>query len=336
MGYREKVVDHATAFWWRPCEDGVVWIKNDAVNIQVEVSRRKLKNYGGAFLWYSPWKLEGLFLLPSSQIDAAKNGKMEDFSSAIMLASYSDDLKNESQAQDYLKKTLGKLPPYHALNDCTHFTSECLISGGFAVTDVHARRGAPDLWRYLFAHHNAKVLAVDVPDTIANAVISKGLMKPGDVIVYADKKGGERHHAVVYLGGGTIAMHTWHQFNVAWQTAGGDDQLYSLFHISLDDSFVTPWASRWVGWWQLSFASQQMYMYVGGGGHVTVTPTAPKSMAVAPVGPNYWFADNTKMWTCVRLKGLVDEYTLDPKDPTKASGVSAGGGAPITAQKLSK
>lgn len=334
MGYRQKVLDHATAFWWRPCEDGVVWTKEDAVDLQTEANKRRLKKHGGAFLWYSPSNLEGLFLLPASQIAAAKDGKFEDFPSAIMLAAYSDNLADEAPAQTYLKRTLRALPPYHGLDDCTHFTSECLISGGFPVTDAEARRDAADLWRYLAGHHHVKVLASEVTEAVATALVSRGLLMAGDVIVYTNRVNRERHRAVVYLGDGTIAMHTRHQFGVPWQSAGGPDQLYTLFHISLDDSFVAPWASRWVGWWQISAAGQSAYMYLGTGGHLTVTPAAPPSKAAAPIGSNFWFADGAKMWTCVRLKGIVEEYTMDPTDPMSATGAPANGGAPITARKL--
>lgn len=343
MGFREKVVAHAESYWWQPCPDGVVWLKDRAVNIAAEASQRHLKNYGGAFLWYSPFKYEGLFLLPTSQINEARcsDASFGDFPSAVMLASYSDNLSSESEAQTWLKKNLRTLPPYHGLNDCTHFTSDCLVTGGFPVTDVHARRGAPELYRYLLGHHSAKVLASEVSQEIATVAMDK-LMKPGDVIVYTDKTTRERHHAVIYTGlnekkNRTIAMHTWHQHKVPWQTGGGESsQVYSLFHISLDDSFVSPAASRWQGWWRIAYASQQFYMFLDGRGHVAVTPSAPASLSAGPHGANYWFADSAKMWTCVRLKGLIDEYTMDPRDPTKATGIPLNGGAPITAQKLSK
>src|SRR6185503_13671447 len=100
---------------------------------------------------------------------------------------------------------LKKPPPYFGLNDCTHFTSECLIQGGFAVTDDKARRGAGELYDYLYWSGGTKVLALDVSQGDATNVIDAGLLKQGDVIVYRNQKDKLRHHGVVYVGDGGIA-----------------------------------------------------------------------------------------------------------------------------------
>lgn len=326
--YRDKVVAYAESYWWRPCADGIVWWKRDAIHVGAWITKLKLHNYQGIFLWYSNPRLEGLFLLPAAQIEAAKDGNFSDYPNAVMLCSYEDNQKAETKIFADLKI---KPPPLYGLNDCTHFTTECLISGGFTITNIHARRGAPDLYRYLFQHHHVKVLASDVSLDDANSVISTGLLKPGDVIIYTDRSNNERHHAVVYLGDGEIAMHTYHQYQVSWRTGGGDDQRYSLFHISLDDS---PPDARWVGWWQITQGSSVRFIYVAAGGHVTNSSTAPASKASKPIGPDYWFAQGNKMWTCVRLKAQVDAFTIDPKDATSATGVRVNGGAPFTAKKL--
>lgn len=335
---RAKVAGHAEAYWWRPCEDGVVYIKTQGLNVGQEANRLKLKGYGGAFLWYSRQKLEGLFLVPNSKVPATKDKFDTDFPDAVMLSSYDDDPTDEPLGyfQDMRRPdpTLPgrQRPPYHGLNDCTHFTSECLIKGGFPVTNEHARRGAPDLYQYLYHHASTKVLASEVGTTDAGIVISAGLLKQGDVIVFTNQSDHQRHHGVVYLGGGKIAMHTFHQFNRDWAEAGGSDQLYSLFHISLDDVY-TPWAiSRWVGWWQITGGADVRYSYLSDNGHMFTTKTKPSSTDHKPKGSDYWFADATKMRTCLRTKGIVEEFSMDAT--TAAAGTVTAKGSVLNSGSL--
>ena len=332
---RDKVVKHAEDYWWKPCKDGVVWIKSQPLHIAIEAAKLKLKGYGGAFLWYSSSKLEGLFLLPMAQLSLTKDGYLKDFPDAVMVASYMDNRAQEAA----LLKDLKLKPPYFGLNDCTHFTSECLIQGGFEVKDEHARRGAGSMYNYLFNHPKVKVLASDAAKSDADVVLSSGLMKPADVIVYATKKTKERHHGVVYLGEGNIAMHTFHQYKVGWEDAGGDEeQLYSCFHISIDDSHSAPSATRWVGWWQLAQGPDVRYVYLGANGHMFSTKNKPPSTKATPNGPDYWFADDTTLRTCVRLTAIVEELTMSPAPkpdatPT-ATGTRLNDGATLTATKL--
>ena len=332
---RKKVTDHAEQFWWRPCQDGFVWIKGRRIYISIEVSQRKLHGYGGAFLWYSTRRLEGLFLLPLSKIPIAKDGHLAKFPEAVMLASYSDNAGEETA----LLKALSLKPPYHGLNDCTHFTSECLTKGGFEVANEHAQRGAGSIYEYMLTHPQVKVLGSEVTKVDADKVISSELLKPGDVIVYTTASPRERHHGVVYMGDGTIAMHTFHQFKVPWEGAGGDvNQLYSLFHISIDDEHSRPSATRWVGWWQVADGPKVRYMYLGANGHMHTTNTKPHATTAKPNGPDYWFADDTTLRTCMRMKAIVEEYTMTPpsgpKAPVGATGTRLNDGVPLTAAKL--
>ena len=319
---RSKIVQYAKDYWWRPCKDGVVWAKNGSITISQIALTKKLPNYDGAFLWYRGTKsptTEGLFLVPRSQIDVTMSNKSQsDFPDAVMICSYED---NPGDEPDDIKKQ--KLP-YYGLNDCTHFTTECLAFGGFPVTVWHARVGAPQFHEYLTSHKDTKVLASDVSQDVAATVISAGLLKGGDVIVYGE--GGKRnhhHHGVVYIDeGGKILMHTWHQ-KVDWQDAGGDNQTYSLFHLSVDDDFATA-AGRWVGWWQITQGAEVRYYYFSKNGHVFSQKQKPTSTKETPKGADYWFPDDknqNRVRVCIRGKGIVETYTIAP-------GASAG--APVS------
>lgn len=311
MGFsRDAIVNYAMAFWWRPCKDGVVWVKTDKIVLSAIAARKKLQGYDGAFLWYPAPRIpqmEGLYLLPRSQIEAAKDRPASAYPDAVMICSYED--KPGDEPADIQKLKL----PYYGLNDCTHFTTECLGAGGFHVTDEHARRGAPDLYRYLLAHKDTKMLGSDVAVEDASKVIAAGLLKAGDVIVYGEGPHSEHHHGVVYIGDGKIAMHTWHQLQ-KWEDAGGPDQAYSLFHLSNDDDFASA-AARWVGWWQITQGGDVRYYYLSANGHVHSTKTKPTSTQQKPKGADYWFPDDKNdnmVRVCIRGKAIVEQYVMSP------------------------
>jgi len=335
MSYdRDKAYSHAETYWWRPCTDGLVWIASQPINVAREAASRKLNSYTGVFLWYGASDLEGLFLLPAAKAASARDGKLSSFPEAVMLASYKDRRADEATELKALKLS----PPYFGLNDCTHFTTECLAKGGFTVTNDHARRGANDLYQYLLAHGSTKTLASDVTEADASAVISAGLMKKGDVVVYSNDGEKVHHHGVLYVGDGGIAMHTYHQWQRDWQTAGGWNQRYSLFHISEDDDLTSAVATRWIGWWQVTPpAGTPRYYYIGAKGRVHVQAKAPTSTKLAPAGESYWFADALSLKICARLKGDVEEFTFKAAPASGAwtvTGKHINDGSKLTATKL--
>jgi hypothetical protein len=86
-------------------------------------------------------------MLPAGLTLQARDKTFEEFRNrgAIMLCSYKDHPSDEPALT-----TLALAPPYHGLNDCTHYTTECLIAGGFQLrmnTPVAGRPTYTRIWQ---------------------------------------------------------------------------------------------------------------------------------------------------------------------------------------------
>ena len=349
VGVKKYVED----YWWRPCKDNSVWIKTRRLHIPTLVAemkgnpRQKPKltapAYEGAFLTYGPENLEGLFLVPAGQqAQTRTNDKYTDFKArgAIMLASYKDSSGEE--AMDLSRLDL--YPPFYGLNDCTHFTTECLIAGGFPPPNEHARRGAEELYVHLSNHPNVVMLASDVSQLDASRVIATFIMKTGDVVIYKTEGTRNRHHAVVFLteadggvSGGSIAMHTWHRFGADWKTAGGDDddQQYSLFHV-VDDNYHAADHAAWIGWWAISQGIDTRYVYLDTTGHVATSMQPPKTKAAPAAGKDRWFADSMRMWIFSKARGSLELFLVNPMNRQAAMGQTRDGVQLVAARLFAK
>ena len=300
------------------------------------------ENYVGVFLWYPTASggrnLEALCLVPKSkekEIEKADDTKRTwgKYSSvAVALASYKD---NPKDPEENLAVFLPSKPKYYGLNDCTHFSSECLIAGGFVIskTDAgdRARRGAGDLANYLYYSKEVRALCFMASHADARAVVDAGVMQTGDVFAYyEDTKHQYAHHTVVAVSPETVAMHTMHQWDTAWDFDETDDtsERYSLFHF-VDDDYTTPDAKRWTGWWKVETHGDPTlavpmvrYYYFGDTGTLTVTTAQPKVAKTAPNGESYtWFATDSETAVVVRRNNMdtsVETFTrADPKDPQR-------------------
>ena len=354
---RAKVLAYATKYWWAPCEDGIVWVGYAPINVnaagkKAKDSNKAAEDYVGVFLWYpskSGANLEALCLVPRSkekEIEAAKDAdrKWSKYASVgIALASYKDDHDDEDENLDVFPTK----PPYHGLNDCTHFTSECLIAGGFPIVSEKdaARRGAGDLANYLNASSATKTLCYMAAHDDVQAVVDAGVVRAGDVFAYyKDLKHQYAHHTVPAVSSSTIAMHTWHAFDRPWDLDASDER-YSLFHFA-DDDYTTANAKKWLRWWKVETLGDPKratpkvdYYHFGDTGTLTVTSHEPKHAKEPPSGASYrWFSTNAKTAVVVRRKSTetkVETFTLpdpkpkDSKDPQAADPKS--GDTPTTA-----
>lgn len=339
---RAKLLDYATQYWWRPCKDGMVWVGYGPINVAKKAKDAKKakgakEDYVGAFLWYpskdDPFPLESLCLVPKSK--EAEIEKLKDFNRtfekykevAIPLASYKDNPKDQDENREYFPTA----PPDYGLNDCTHFTSECLIAGGFPVSSDKARRGAGDLANYLDASKETWTLCYMAAHDDVQAVVDAGIVREGDVFAfYTDLKHQYAHHTVPAVSSKTIAMHTWHAFDRPWDL-GGSDERYSLFHFA-DDNYTTADAKKWPGWWKVETLGDPKspkvdYYHFGDKGTLTVTSKEPKNAKEQPKGATYrWFSTKAKTAVAVRrdkTSTKVETFTLS--DPKKDSPVTAAG-----------
>ena len=160
MSFRDDIKGHADKFWSQPCQDGVVWTSYRAIHINAELGSRKLPSaeWTGAFLNYDGGKgrSEGLFVIKKSErAKALATWNVESCPSAVMLATFHD-----KRSDDPLFPA-GKPPKDFALNDCTHFTSECVVSGG--QPSSLASISAGEFFDKLHASTKTKTLARVIP-----------------------------------------------------------------------------------------------------------------------------------------------------------------------------
>ena len=145
---RVAAIDYARRFWNRPCDDGVFWLSNQAVD--VEQKRRELSAPAS-----DGW--EAFFV--------------------------SDGSGNE---QAVFQRTVGGvietklIQPWEGLADCAHFLSKCLTAGGITIRE----RGVPELVSKLQARSDTKTLAEKIPQERGQLIVDTGIFKQGDMIGY--------------------------------------------------------------------------------------------------------------------------------------------------------
>ena len=333
---RAKVVAYATKYWWRPCEDGIVWVGYGPIDVAKKAKEAKKakdakEEYVGVFLWY-PGKdgsqLEALCLVPKSKEKEieTKNGEAtwdKYKSDAIALASWANKRTDKEEDLTGFGKTP---PPDFGLNDCTHFTSECLIAGGLSIKDEKAHRGAGVLANFLDASKETATLCWMAAHDDVKAVVDAGIVKAGDVFAYHNDTKHAAHHTVPAVSPTTIAMHTWHAFGRPWHL-DEPDQRVSVFHFK-DDDYSTAEAKKWPGWWKVEATgdpkrTKPEFYHFDDKGVLTVTDKQPKDEKVKPQGEAHrWFSTKPKTAVVVRRKGTetkVETFTLSdpkPKDPS--------------------
>jgi hypothetical protein len=331
-------VDHAETYWWQPCKDNWVWVKRDLIDLNKEI--KKHAGYVPVFLWYPAQNTtvsangmwETLCLVPKAAADKIvklphEKRLLADFAKdAILLASFKDDYKDENLT------VFPKQPPYVGLNDCTHFTSECLIAGGvpFKGPMDSSRRGAKECVEYLRTLGDVTTLCYDAEHDDVKAVVDAGIIREGDVLAYHTGKD-PAHHTVPFVGPGTVTMHTWRADSRPWDNPWDVDmrgERYSLLHFK-DDKFTTPEAKAFLGWWKVDVKgdpkrAKPEYYHFGDTGALAMTIKAPKDAKAKSDKPNFrWFSTKKNTAVVVRRDGtttMVETFTLQ-SDPTTAKGV---------------
>jgi hypothetical protein len=346
MSFRDDIKKHADTFWSQPCKDGIVWTSYRDIHIGSEILSRKLSaaEWTGAFLFYtsngSGRRDEGLFLIKNGErAKALSTWNMESCPSAIMLATFHD-----KRSDDPLFPP-NKPPKDFALNDCTHFTSECVIAGGLPASFSSIDAG--QFFDKLHASNKTKSLArlVEIADARRIIDAPRSPFKVGDVIVYSGGPA-DHHHALVYLGGNQIAMHTvsLHKDHptrgkgAVWDGLSQDahHKLVTLYHFDLDDNAAT--AATWLpGWWRVTQGTDTWHYFFDVSGKVSYTERAPvstKSPPANPDGKGYWFEDGSLLSLCWTRSATLERFTFKPGTIVTSMSGTLNGQSGLVASKL--
>jgi hypothetical protein len=130
--FRDKIKAYADKFWVVPCADGIVWVKSQAINLKTEIAKQNKATKGewsAVFLMYDDvkdGKAEGLYLIPTKDVDKAKKGNLKasdsDYPDRKLIASWHDNPADDAANAEVKEQA----PTYHGLNDCTHFVTQSL------------------------------------------------------------------------------------------------------------------------------------------------------------------------------------------------------------------
>jgi hypothetical protein len=321
-----------------PCEDGYVWVKDEGINTRNQIVKQKnatKKDWVAVFLQYSEGTVtqEGLYLIPAGDLGKVTGGDFDakSYPERKMISSWHDNKSEDATNPE----VVAQKPQYHGLNDCTHFVTQSLAAGGIHVETLLA----PVLFDRLRGLADTKTLAKTVAASDAQAIIDSGLMKVGDVIVYTE--GTHHHHGVVYMGNGTVAMHTFAnhpdhpKLHGEW-TLGDASQLVTLIHFGRDDAAILA-NSPLLGWWSVLRGGVPEFYYFDKAGHVGSTKRSPLKLnqpLYTPDRRGYWFLEATKLRICWTDTGALEVFTVKvPVPDTHMEGTGSSSEALVADKK---
>jgi hypothetical protein len=352
MGFREDIVRYADTNWGQVCSDQVVYVRggggasyvdaNGKLSISSCLSHFKKTSplWWPVFLDYDttyrgkPRRSEGLFLIEMSKVSIALDTwsyQEPALSTAIPVATFHDVPSDEEPLMP-----AGTRPGPYGLNDCTHFTSQCLLAGGLSssLASIDAR----EFFDKLYASSATKSLARIVPRAQAVPIIgaTTSPFKKGDVLIYSDSSG-NCSHAVIHLGGGRIAQHSLSLHpnhpklgaNASWTKLHNDSDHshVTLYHLNGDDpTGAIPWLS---GWWNVSGGGATRYYYFDYAKGTVAYVTAVPSTTAAPASPTdrgYWFDEGTSFSACWRSMGDFERFSFTKgTSPASVTGTRVSG-----------
>ena len=298
---RSKAIDYARRFWDRPCDDGVFWLTNEAIN--VERKRKELKAPAA-----DGWEPRFVKYIDSG-------GEAE---KAIFMRPRPGGGRDEILINDWA-----------GLADCAHFLSRCLTAGGVKIAEL----GVPSLVAKLQARGDTKTLAEKVPRDRGQRIVDSGLFKIGDMVGYFNVSptgdyGGRKEyaHSAMYTGKlpasgdeGHITCHTMSRFGGLsehpdkWFLYTDNRYVYTFIHFSADDpppSAAT--IAALPGWWKVQYAGRTEYYFILKDGRARYSLTAPKSAQAQLAGGDgsaYWFETGSTITFVWRNTGTMDVWT---------------------------
>ena len=310
---RDAAIAYARKYWNRMTDDGTFDVGSGSVNIAEK--RKKLKAPAS-----DGWEV---FFLPDGQ-------GSED-------AVFRRTVKGKTEDLDEPIETWKGHGGNGGLNDCTHYVSLCLLSGGAAITKT-AR--ANELAEQLLKSPKTKALAVRTTRSEGQKVVDSGIFKPGDFVAYYKQSEGRYHHTAMYVGKltedkndpGGITCHTLCRFRgltKAWNGADDDDwslgdngDPYTLVHFSDDDAKISAATLTWLpGWWKV----KNTYYYVLKDGRAYSTAVKPAKATQSLSGGNsvgYYFENGTEIVLIWRKAGGMVQVERGTPPPAAASSVA--------------
>jgi hypothetical protein len=297
---RDAAVAYAQRYWDRPCDDGIFWRSDSAVDV---AHMRKALHAPADDGW------EARFVPDGKEAEHAVfrrevGGKVEEI----------------------------EIQPWAGLADCAHFLSRCLTAGGFSIQEI----SVPKLVNHLKTRGDTKVLAERVSRRRGQRIVDSGILKKGDMLGYFNTSpegdyGGRRQysHSTMFIGKirsgdvGRITCHTKSRFGGLsafpdqWHL---DDPsyLYTFIHISRDDTMPMGVGRPGLhGWWHTDDTGGRHY-YLAPGGHASFGLQPPRSVqerpGLAALNGGHYFVDGGTITLIWRLTGEVDVWQRNGDD----------------------
>jgi hypothetical protein len=168
---------------------------------------------------------------------------------------------------------------WDGLGDCAHFVSKCFNHAGLTQIDTNY---VPTLEKGLRKLSITQFLAIRASEERAAAIIAKGMIRKGDVILYWDttgkELGGGYTHSALWADTG-ITCHTKMRFNNPWNLA---NKAYTLIHFKHDENPPLVMAKAIGGWWEVSWRGTPYYYNFRADNTVTYGRTKPRGKSPAP------------------------------------------------------
>ncbi len=323
MVNRDAVLAHADQFWFRPCEDGDVWLNNAPINVKNKLNELRL----------SPADWECVFLQDDSWTDHLF---------AIRKPHVADLVRFQYNAAKIPATDRVKIQDWAGLNDCSHFVSECLRKGGFSNGSL----AVGPLVDNLLKSGSVKLLTDLVSLADARLVLGAGIVKKADIIAYgADDASRFNVHGhavivqevVVSAGAVKVAVvnHTRLNHKSFNGRGGGDDNwtqytavetkhpMVSILHFTEGDSSPATFRN-FHGWWEVTWRNTPYYYHFNDDGSAIwsrrkpASATAP-SFSVPLDGKGNWFRQLDKLTVIWQSSGTVEQYDSIVNDPIKRS-----------------
>jgi hypothetical protein len=313
---RAAAVGYARKYWDRPCDDGIFWRTDYAVEIaKVRKTMRAPASEG----WEARF-VKDAFDTEHAVFQRTNRGVVE-----------------EKEIQEWA-----------GLADCAHFLTRCISAGGIPMAEI----SVPKMINHLKERNDMKVLAERVSLEQGQRVIDTGYFKKGDMLGYfnVDPKGdygGARQysHSTMFIGKissgdvGRITCHTKSRFGGLsafpdeWylQSTG---YRYTFIHIARDDHAL-PLVDQHAlhGWWR--HLDGGSYYYLSRDGRASKTMHAPHSSVDTPsavVSHGYYFFEGGKLTIFWRQSGDVEVWRGASADQSFLSSVNGVTGTRV--QKL--